>query len=475
MLVKGDNMYRNTIQFRRSLIILLDILLSIFAYFTAYHIRDRLFIKEYGPLQPLDKYIWVLWIIIPLLVILFNIFKLYDVKKSITKLVLQIWLSIALGIICIAAIFYFIGDTTFSRLFYGIFSIIEFIIIFTVRIVLKLIYNIRMKNEKFHKRLLIVGTGYTAQGVADYINEHPELMIKLIGYVQVDEDIKIKDGQVLGHIDNLIEIIKENCIDEVIFALPKNYIGEVEKYVLACEEMGITVSVVAHLYDLKISKTQIGKIGQIPVLTYHSVSLNEWELFLKRLIDIVGACIGLVITGIALIIIGPLIWLEDRGPIFFAQDRVGQNGRIFKCYKFRSMYVDAEERKKELMKYNEMKGHMFKMKNDPRITKIGKFIRATSIDELPQFWNVLKGDMSLIGTRPPTVDEVKNYENYHRRRISIKPGITGMWQVSGRSSIEDFEEIVKLDTQYIDNWSIWLDIKILFKTLVIVFSRQGSY
>lgn len=191
------------------------------------------------------------------------------------------------------------------------------------------------------------------------------------------------------------------------------------------------------------------------------------------MIDIFVSLIGLFITGILYIILGPIIKLQSPGPVLYSQPRVGRNGRIFKCYKFRSMYADADERKKELEHLNKMKGAIFKIENDPRITPIGKIIRKYSLDEFPQFWNVLKGEMSLVGTRPPTVDEVKQYENCHWRRLSIKPGITGLWQVSGRNNIEDFDEIVALDVKYIDNWSIWLDLKIIAKTVVAVFKKTG--
>ena len=195
---------------------------------------------------------------------------------------------------------------------------------------------------------------------------------------------------------------------------------------------------------------------------------------MKRLLDLVGALVGCVFLGILTVIVGPMIKLESPGPIFFAQKRVGRNGRIFKMYKFRSMYADAEERKKELMAQNEMNGLMFKMENDPRITKVGAFLRKTSLDEFPQFINILKGDMSLVGTRPPTLDEFAQYSPYHKKRLSFRPGLTGMWQVSGRSDITDFEEIVKLDVEYIDNWSFWLDIKILLKTFLEVFTQKGA-
>ena len=190
--------------------------------------------------------------------------------------------------------------------------------------------------------------------------------------------------------------------------------------------------------------------------------------------DIIGAIVGLIVTGIVTVFLAPVLLVESPGPLICSQVRVGLNGRKFKMYKFRSMYKDAEERKKELMAQNEMKGLMFKLENDPRITKVGKFIRKTSIDELPQFWNVLKGDMSLIGTRPPTLDEFEQYETFYKRRLSIRPGITGMWQATGRSDITDFEEVLALDLEYIDNWSLGLDMKILLKTVFGVFGGKGA-
>ena len=202
--------------------------------------------------------------------------------------------------------------------------------------------------------------------------------------------------------------------------------------------------------------------------------------------DILGGLVGCFFTLLLTIVVGPLIYIKSPGPIFFSQTRIGKNGRKFKIYKFRSMYMDAEERKKELMSQNKMSGLMFKMDYDPRIIGsekmgkdgkpkgIGNFIRATSIDEFPQFWNVLKGDMSLVGTRPPTVDEWEQYEPHHRARMAIKPGITGMWQVSGRSDITDFEEVVQLDTEYIEKWNLGLDIKLLLMTVVKVFKNDGA-
>ena len=201
---------------------------------------------------------------------------------------------------------------------------------------------------------------------------------------------------------------------------------------------------------------------------------NSKMLGLKRFIDIIGAIVGLIVSAPIILLVAVPLLLESRGGLFFKQQRVGRNGRLFYMYKLRSMYADAEQRKKEFEEKNHMQGLMFKMDNDPRITKVGRFIRKFSIDELPQFYNVLRGDMSLVGTRPPTLDEFEQYSSHHKRRLSMRPGITGLWQVSGRSQIEDFEEVVRLDCQYIDNWSPSLDIKILFKTLGVVFTGRGA-
>ncbi|MBR5127754.1 MAG: sugar transferase, partial [Roseburia sp.] len=218
----------------------------------------------------------------------------------------------------------------------------------------------------------------------------------------------------------------------------------------------------------------VEKCGPYLVLTSSMCIATPRQLFIKRCMDIVGSLVGLLITGIAFLIFAPIIKKQSPGPIFFSQTRVGKNGRQFKIYKFRSMYTDAEERKKELMEQNKMQGLMFKMDDDPRIFPIGKFMRKFSIDELPQFWNVLKGDMSLVGTRPPTLDEFAQYEAHHCARLGNKPGLTGMWQVSGRSKITDFEEVVSLDTAYISNWNLAMDVRILFKTVKVVLLGRGA-
>jgi len=263
-----------------------------------------------------------------------------------------------------------------------------------------------------------------------------------------------------------------NYVDEVVLSIPDI---DVEKYLLN-ELMltGMTVHVNLNRLFEGLNNPEIETFAGRMVLTTSAQPISPVGRFFKRVMDIAGGLVGSLICIIAAVFVGPIIKIQSPGPIFFKQERVGLNGRKFKIYKFRSMYADAEDRLKDLMAQNKMQGLMFKMDNDPRITPIGAFIRKTSIDELPQFFNILKGDMSLVGTRPPTVREWEQYNLRHRARLAIKPGLTGMWQVSGRSDITDFDEVVALDLQYIQNWSIKLDIKIILKTVWVVLASRGA-
>lgn len=284
----------------------------------------------------------------------------------------------------------------------------------------------------------------------------------------------------LAHIElkelslSILDYAKRHQVDLVIFSVNHIARKKIEHLIEAFSEMGIDSLITIDSFAIETLETKLEDFGTTNVIRLSPRLFTDGELLLKRLMDIAGALVGCFICILFGIIVAPLIFLEDPGPIIFKQKRVGRNGKYFYIYKFRSMYQDAEAKLQTLKDQNEMQGFMFKMKNDPRITKVGKFLRKTSIDELPQFFNVLEGSMSLIGTRPPTVDEYNQYSAHHKRRISIKPGITGLWQVSGRSEITDFEEIVRLDCFYIDHWSITGDIKILLKTFAAVFTGKGS-
>lgn len=287
------------------------------------------------------------------------------------------------------------------------------------------------------------------------------------------------DIPVVSTDEKCIDWIRSAPLDEVFINLPYERAADIQEIVEELEDMGITVHINIPTLDKILDDSKFDNINckmysGYPMASFTAATYDRKWLVAKRIMDIITGLIGSVLSIPIILITAIPLLIESPGPLIFKQKRVGRNGRLFNIYKLRSMYTDAEERKAELMKQNKMDGLMFKVDDDPRITKVGKFIRKYSIDELPQFFNVLKGDMSLIGTRPPTVDEFEQYESRHKRRLSMRPGITGMWQVSGRSDIQDFEEVVRLDCEYIDNWSLWLDIKILFKTIGVVLTHKGA-
>lgn len=334
------------------------------------------------------------------------------------------------------------------------------------------------KKTRLTKKMLIITTRERAERVVQKVIEEKAWDIWITGVIIVDQDMigeSIQEIPVVADYRTMYLYTTRSVVDEVFIHVPASEKFPVNTMIQSFEDMGVKVNLNIDLLemDINIPRT-LDRIGGYYAVTFSGTEIPMRLLIGKRVLDIFGSIIGLFIAGIMTVIIGPLIKLESPGPVFFSQKRVGKNGRIFKIYKFRSMYMDAEERKKELIKQNEMSGLMFKMKDDPRITKIGKFIRRTSIDELPQFWNVLKGDMSLVGTRPPTVDEFEQYEGYHKRRLSMTPGLTGVWQVSGRSDITDFEEIVSMDVEYIKNWSLKRDIEIILKTVQVVLHSDGA-
>jgi exopolysaccharide biosynthesis polyprenyl glycosylphosphotransferase len=317
---------------------------------------------------------------------------------------------------------------------------------------------------------------------------------RIVGICLVDggnpSDIEnLGDIAFLATPETLLERIQREAIDEVFVEIEENERPIIMPVIRDMIRMGIRVHInlpeVQELereaaimrpeeYQPAYTKEVKYGIDDRPTLILDRPRKRMIASIMKRALDIIGSIIGLAIFGIIFLILGPIIKLDSPGPVIFAQTRIGKNGRKFRMYKFRSMYQDAEKRKQELLSQNEMNGLMFKMENDPRVTKVGRFIRKTSLDEFPQFWNVFKGDMSLVGTRPPTVGEFNQYNSYHKRRLGMKPGMTGLWQVSGRSDIKDFDEVVRLDCQYIDNWSVGGDIKIIAKTVLQAFKKDNG-
>lgn len=374
------------------------------------------------------------------------------------------------------------------RLIIGSFALTFFFVDIALRTITKAFLLKVFYNSKFSSKLLIVTDNANAEAVLKSLSPYFDWSRSICGVCIMDGDedaTDVSDPNKLSQIEgrqvvctrkNFLEYTSHNNVDEIFVILDSFHSDtNLRDQLMQIEEMGIKISINIDLFNyLPTSFAKIDKIGG-----FHTVSISRnyhsfKERFAKKVLDYAGGLVGFLIFCIAFIFIAPIIKLDSKGPVIFAQPRVGKNGRIFKCYKFRSMRTDAEDLKKQLMKNNEMNGLMFKMENDPRITRVGKLIRKTSIDELPQFINVLKGDMSLVGTRPPTIDEYEKYEPRHKARVSMTTGLTGLWQVSGRSNIKDFNDVVKLDMEYIDNWSIWLDIKIILLTIKVVLFGKGA-
>ncbi len=398
----------------------------------------------------------------------------------------EAFLSIKYNLILIATAI-FLGftvknDMFISRLVMGYFFVINTCLIWMVHIFIRNWDRFFHLNIRKKTNLLIVTTEDKLREVLRHFRNSKEVRWEIVGVMLLDETEPPEEGEygipfVSAREETYLEFATQHVVDEVFIHV--NEIQKRESYlknmILELEKMGVVVSLSLDLFNLDSYGTkQIYRLEQYHVVAFSSRLFDYRMVIVKRLMDIAGALVGLAITLVIGVFLAPFLLLESKGPLIFCQKRVGVNGRIFKFYKFRSMYADAEERKKELMAQNEVNGLMFKMEHDPRITKVGAFIRKTSIDELPQFWNVLKGDMSLVGTRPPTVDEYEQYNYHQKRRISFRPGITGLWQISGRSDIKDFDEVVKLDLEYIDNWSLLLDVKIILKTILLVFRGSGA-
>ena len=456
--------------------IISDAGLLVLAFLAAFNLRVSL-----GGLGDLDSYTWVLFAAVPVWLFLLDRYGFYDSQRmsSPWKIFSALGKVTAIGGIITASLIFCFEPKGFSRSFYGAFLMLSFLMLlceqFLVRYGLLLL---RLEGYNY-RNILLVGTGESATRILDILDRNKGWGLKVVGLLHTKNRhdlLSVNGHPVIGSLHDMEEICKAHTVDEVIFCDSKEESRfEIAGYIAKLEEMGITARTVLNLFFRFEGKKELDMLhGEVPMLTFRSVSVDADQLFYKRCLDIVGSSVGLAFSACLLPFVAVAVKLESPGPLFFGQTRVRENGRTFTCWKFRSMYQDAEQRKQELMHLNEMEGAIFKMKNDPRVTKVGAFLRKTSLDELPQFWNVLMGEMSLVGTRPPTPAEVNGYQNWQRKRICMKPGLTGLWQVSGRNSITDFNEVVRLDLEYIDTWSLATDLRLILRTLKVVFFREGA-
>jgi len=455
-----------------------DILLTIFSFILAYLIREIFFSEEFGLLFPLSQYLQLIPIII--LVWGFNLhflktyksYRMISLFKGFWDLFKVIFLS---GLFLILFIFLFKYHFV-SRLFIGTFLILNFIVLCCERGTIRLIARYVRRKGFNYRNLLIVGTNPRALNLAGKIKENPHWGIRVLGFIDKDPSLVGEDREgveIIGTLKEIDQILRKQVIDEVIFLVPRKWLDEIEEAIHVCEELGVQVQVALDLYITAIGKISLEEMEGIPLLALSTTPQRIGQLFIKRIFDIIISLIAMIILSPILVATAIAIKIDSSGPILFRQKRVGLNGRNFTLYKFRSMVKNAEKMREQIEHLNEMSGPVFKIRDDPRLTKVGKFIRKFSIDELPQLFNVLKGDMSLVGIRPPISEEVKKYERWQRRRLSMRPGITCIWQVSGRNKV-DFDQWMRMDLNYIDNWSLKLDFKLLLKTIPAVLFTKGA-
>jgi exopolysaccharide biosynthesis polyprenyl glycosylphosphotransferase len=338
--------------------------------------------------------------------------------------------------------------------------------------------HVRLRGRNL-RNMLIVGTNSRALEFAGKIQARPEFGYRLTGFVDQEwaglGSFRSSGYSVVCDFDSLSDFLRRSVIDEVVIVLPVRSLHRRATMIAAlCEEQGIITRVLPNIFDLKGACSHVEDFGGASLITHHLGVTEGWPMVVKRVLDIVMSATLLAAFAPLMLLVAALIKTTSPGPVLFTQDRLGYNKRRFKIYKFRTMTADAEARINEVEHLNEMSGPVFKIKNDPRITRFGKFLRNTSIDELPQLLNVLKGDMSLVGPRPLPVRDYEGFDqNWQRRRFSVRPGITCLWQINGRSSIP-FEKWMQLDLQYIDTWSLWLDFEILFRTIPAVLKGYGA-
>ena len=373
----------------------------------------------------------------------------------------------------LSAALYFFKDLDYTREFVVYCAVLTLVLTLAYRLLVQL-YLDKLSIRGFNvSRILVVGDARRGDQVTTILAEQLSWGHQIVGRLRVGEEAVASD-KVLGTIDDLPSVVTQHAIDEVVFAVSGDRSVNLKPHLTYCYKVGIPVRILPALWDMNERILAMETCQGVPFLTMRSAPFNASGMLYKRLLDLIGGLVGALIFLLIYPLVAIAIKVDSPGPVLFKQKRMGQHGRVFDLYKFRTMCADAEAKKAGLMCKNEMNGAIFKLTDDPRTTRVGLFLRNTSLDEFPQFINVLRGQMSLVGTRPPTLEEVEKYKPEHLKRISAKPGITGLWQVSGRNKITDFDQIVALDCQYLDNWRFYNDVKILFKTIVVVLQRKGA-
>ena len=461
-------------------LVFLDTLSTTGAFLLAYWARGYLLVGWLGEIYPLESYLWIYLVAAISLPVIFSLFKLYDVDgvveqgtpyvqkagRLLQALVLEYLLLSALGF---SLKLYYV-----SRLLAFLFLSVDYLLVLLARMLLEPMLLRRARREPL--RVVIVGSGEEARSLASILSNRPLMGISVLGFL-TDNPTSFPSSQelrVLGGVEDAESVFSNHVVDEVLIASPEKSFKELAPLLLLCQQQGITARLACDFLPRGSARVYLEQLEGVPLLTFTTTPNNPNLLAFKRVMDVMLSLLLLILSLPLFFVVPILIKVTSKGPVLYRQVRCGLHGRKFSFVKFRSMIEGADEMRKEIEHLNEAMGPVFKISSDPRVTKLGRILRSASIDELPQLLNVLKGEMSLVGPRPPLPEEVCWYKPWQRRRLSMKPGITCLWQVSGRSDLS-FNEWVGLDLQYIDSWSPWLDLKILAKTVPAVLSRRGAW
>ncbi len=462
--------------------IALDAVLINVAFALSYWMRYKLqWFRAIEPSNfvPYERYIPASLALTVLLFFAFHLEKLYTSKRGETFLdeFHKVLNGTTNGVILLITITFVYRSLSYSRLLFFEAAFLIILLLSLVRIV-KHTWLARLRRKGIGvDKVVIVGAGEVGRALMRAIAARPEFGYQVLGFV---DDDPAKGGQdlgrfkALGPLENLPEILDKYPVSEVMITLPWQYHRRIIRLVAECDRAHVKARMVPDLFQISLNRVDLQQINGIPLIGFREISIRGWNLALKRAIDIVVSTIALVALSPLMAFIALAIKLDSRGPILFRQSRIGKHGEPFVMYKFRSMVEGAEEMLPELMERNEATGPLFKIKDDPRRTHVGNILRRTSLDELPQLYNVLRGEMSLVGPRPALPQEAAAYQEWHKKRLEVVPGITGLWQISGRSDLT-FEDMILLDIYYAENWSLWLDLSILLRTIPKVLMGEGAY
>ena len=473
----------------RRLVYLSDVTLTAAAFLLAFWVRDLILPVLFPSIFPtglyaLEAYLKILPLVLIIWSLLFFSHQSYHSHRTVSirdelRDVLHI---VGVGTALLATVAYLVPLSLLSRSWFVLFAGLSAVLLGLNRAVIRLIARYVRSRGMNYRTIIVVGTGRRGREIVEMIENHPYWGYKVLGFVS--DGHRLPNGwnqryPVVGNLEDLRRLVEKGiegqrgAIDEIVFAVTRRKLDALRSIFMLCEELGVRTRVAMNFFPNRVARVELEELEGIPFLSFTTTPSNVTHLAAKRALDVTVSAFLLLVTLPIIGVATLAIHLSSPGSVLFRQERLGLNGRIFTLYKFRTMIEDAHRMRGEVAHLNEMNGPVFKLRNDPRVTSVGRFLRRFSLDEIPQLWNVFKGDMSLVGPRPPLPEEVWAYERWQRRRLSMKPGLTCLWQVSGRNHV-DFDQWMQLDLEYIDSWSPSLDLKILLRTIPAVLSGRGA-